>query len=280
MLQKFTAKIGNDAPSGAVAAFAMACCAVLMSGCASSGADEPEVRIRTVEYFSIIPSDKASMRQEKEQVVVEDKGEALDVVAPLQVQDCNGVRLRHTPRELTGYDDSGWPQYKGGDPVYVAVDPLDGLYIRRVKISSNQEHVLRFGRLDAVLADGAGIDHNAISADILEQSIRARFPCASGNSIVASIRGLKVLGNDVRIRPGRSSELLAIFEGVDRTIEGDWTMELLDFPVATNEAGEVVRVTSFQFPLRVKKTVVTIRETKSGFWSPWVEESREIKELE
>ena len=217
-----------------------------------------------------------TQRQTKENITVEDLGEAQEVVQPVEVQACQGPHLLFDKRE---YIDSEGNRRTRTVRVMETVYPLRGIYIRRLKITNDTEHTLRLNRVDTVLVDGAGNDREGMDKGLLEQNIRAGRPCPSTDAVLQTLSALKLLGADTRIRPGRETTLLAAFSGVDKSITGDWTLELNDFPVATNEAAEVIRVTSFQFPLEAKGYRTTIRQRKESFFAPWEEIGRSTEEI-
>ncbi len=99
-------------------------------------------------------------------------------------------------------------------------------------------------------------------------------------ALVGSLRSLKILGSDIRIRPGRATELLAAFSSVDKSILGDCSLELNDFPVSIDKAGKVAQVTSFKSPLLWKGYRTTIKYRKDSLFSPWVELDRTTKEID
>ena len=218
-----------------------------------------------------------TQKQTKESVTVEDFGEAQQVVQPVRIQACNGPHLLVDERE---YIDSEGNRRVRRVPVYETVDPLSGVYVRRLKITNDTEHTLRFARTDPVLVDAAGNERDGLVKRELAQNIRAGRPCASTDVLIQAIGSLKLLGSgDTRIRPGREDTFLVAFSGVDKSITGDWTLELIDFPVATNEAAEVIRVTSFRFPLEAKGYRTTIQQRKESLFAPWEEIGRNTEEI-
>ena len=244
--------------------------AALGGGCASDG--EPRFRTVVADTFAIEAVGGAS-KQTKQRITVEDMGEAQQVVRPMQVQACDGPHLRYDEKKTK----SGRIRQV---PVYETVDPLQGIYVRRLKISNDTNNVMRLDRIDVVLVDAAGNDNEGMSKDVLQQNIKAARPCSSTQALVNSLRSLKILGSDARIRPGRRVEMLAAFASVDKSIVGDWTLEMNDFPVATNQAGEVTQVTSFKYPFVSKGYRTSIKYRKDSFFSPWVEVDRETEEID
>ena len=217
-----------------------------------------------------------TQRQTKENITVEDVGEAQEVIQPVEVQACQGPHLLYDKRE---YIDSEGNRRTRTVRVMETVDPLRGIYIRRLKITNNSEHTLRPNQIDTVLVDGAGNNWDGLDEETLEQNIRAGRPCPSTDAVVRTLIPLKLLGGDTRIRPGRETTLLAAFSGVDKSITGDWVLELNDFPVATNEAAEVIRVTRFLFPLEAKGYRTIIRQRKESLFAPWEEIGRSTEEI-
>ena len=260
-----------------------------VGGCAST----PKVR-SVVQDTYVIEAVEGTQNQTKENITVVDLGEAQKVVQPVRVQACAGDKHRiKVTRKYTGtvsltetlgekhvleardkiktYKDK---DEKGNNviiteaPIYEDINPLLNHYVRRFKITNDTEHTLRLDRVDVVLIDGAGNDLEGLDKETLEQNIRAERPCSSSDVLIRTMGSLKLLGADTRVRPGRESTFLAVFHEVDKSILGDWTLELIDVPVATNEAGQVTRVTSFQFPLTAKLYRTTIQQRKEGFMSP------------
>ena len=238
-------------------------------------ASYPQVRtiVRDSYVLEMVSDDKVVT---KENITVEDVGEAKEAIAPLQVQKCVGTQLVVKVKERK--DKEGNVVERKELPVYEDVYPLLDHYVRRLRVTNNTEHTLRLDRVDVVLIDGAGKDWEGLDKETLEQNIRAKRPCSSTGKLVESLSSLKLLGADTRVRPGRESTFLAVFKTVDKTILGDWALELIDVPVATNEAGQVTRVTSFEFPLIAKHYQTTIQQSKQSLMAPWKETGRSTKE--
>ena len=216
-----------------------------------------------------------TQKQTRENITVEDLGEAQKAIQPVRVQACDGPHLLVDERRI---EDSEGNVRIRRVPYYESVDPLRGIYVRRLKITNDTEYTLRLNRVDAVLVDGAGNDREGMDRETLEHAIRAERPCPSTHGLIQTLRSLKLLGADIRIRPGRTTTLLAAFSGVDKRITGDWTLELNDFPVPTNDAAEM-RVTSFEFPLVGRGYRTTIQQRKESLFAPWEEISRSIEEI-
>ena len=104
-------------------------------------------------------------------------------------------------------------------------------------------------------------------------------PCPSTRHIVSSLRGLKFLGGNIRLRPGRVARVLAVFARVDKRIPGDWTLEIHGLPVDTDPAGNVSRAASFAFPLVSRGYRTTIELRKEELFAPWREINRTTEEI-
>ena len=247
---------------------------MLLAGCETT----PRTRA-LVRHTYLIKAVGEAQRQTRGNITVEDMGEAKRVVQPVRVQACDGARLLFKQREVTRYRNNR--RYKDIEsvPVFETVHPLRGIYVRWVKITNNSEHNLVFSRLDPVLVDGAGNDLDGLGAGVLVQNVLAGRPCPSTHALVQTLRGLKLLGKNTRVRRGREDTFLVAFSGVDKSITGDWVLELNDFPVATNAAGQVTRITSFRFPLESRGYRTTIRQRKEGMFTPWVEIGRHTEEI-
>ena len=244
---------------------------VAAGGCASG----PQTKTVVEDSFSI-ESIAGTSRQSIGYVAIEDHGEAHRLVQPVEVQACDGHRLKYRRVERK--------TKKGGRrveevPVFETIDPLRGVYIRRLVIRNATGHVLRLNRMDAVLVDAAGNDNELVTKSRLRRRLRAERPCRSTRGLVASLRGLKVLGADIRMRPGRVAELYAVFSGVDERIIGDWTMELHEVPVVFDAAGRTVRLATFEFPLVSKGYRTTRVLRKEKLFDPWKEIHRTTEEI-
>ena len=195
---------------------------------------------------------------------------------PVKVQACDGHRLKY--RRVERKTKNGKKRFQK-QPVYETVDPLRGIYIRRLRIRNDTGHVLRLNRMDAVLVDAAGNDNELVTKSALRHRLRAGRPCRSTRELVASVRGLKLLGADLRMRPGRVAELYAAFSQIDERIIGDWTLELHEISVAFDLAGRVLRVATFEFPLvsRGFRTTRVLRKEK--LLEPWKEIHRTTEEI-
>lgn len=248
---------------------------LFLVGCA---ANEPVTRVVSTDTYEIVPADEMKKRQEKSNVIIEDQGEVEELIAPVRVHACNGAHYAYKEER---YRDYVTGKYRTRQvPIMITVDPLAGIYVRGLRVTNNTPNVLRLNRADAVMVDAAGNDNEMADFQILTQNIRAGAPCPSGGAIVRTIRPLKILGADVRIRPGRETTFYAMFPTVDKSIVGDWVLELNDFPVETNEVGDVSKVERFVFPLVSKGYRTEVTQRKENLFSPWVEIKRETMEVE
>lgn len=243
----------------------------LLSACATTS--EPKFKTKEAHTFELTSLNNS--KQTKGNVTIEDVGEAKKVLAPIKIHACNGTELKY---ETKNYTQNGVPMQKQVK-VMQTVNPLEGMYIRRLKITNSGQHTLRMNQIDSVLVDGAGTDHETMSKERLKQKIRARIPCSSNYAVLNAIDTLKIIGSNARIRSGRTTELHAIFSGVNKAISGDWALELNDVPVKTNEANQPLKVTSFKFPLMVKHLKTIINYRKDSFFSPWREINRDTQQI-
>ncbi len=246
--------------------------AVILAGCAT----EPVTRVLLVDTYDIVAADDNERKQEKSNVIIEDQGEVEDLIQPVRVQDCIGA---HYLYEETEYRDRNGQIRIRRTPVMVDVDPLQGVYVRRLRVTNNTSNVLRLNRADAVMVDAAGNDNEMADFQILAQNIKASLPCPSGDAVARTLRPLKILGADVRIRPGRETTFYAMFLNVDKSIVGDWVLELNDFPVETNQVGDVSRVEAFKFLLVSKGFRTEITQQRANLFYPWTEIERTTVEI-
>lgn len=242
-------------------------CAALLTACIAS---EPQTRVRTLDSFAIVTVEDQKA-QKVDEVAIQDMGEVKDLIRPIQIQACEGSRLL--------FKEVRTSQGIRRERVMVTVDPLLGVYVRRLRVTNDTTNVLNLNRADAVLVDAAGNDNELADTEIITQNILARFPCGTGQAAANTLRPLKMLGSDVRIRPGREVTFYAMFLNVDPSIVGDWILELNDFPVQTDAKGEVSKVAQFKFDLIAKGFRTRITEKKMGLLSPWVETDRATEEL-
>lgn len=241
------------------------------SGCATG----PQVKTVVEDSYSI-ESVGGTSRRSIGNVTIEDRGEAHRVAQPVQVQACDGHRLKYRREERKTKEGERRVEER---PVFETVDPLRSVYIRRLMIRNDTGHILRLNRMDAVLVDAAGNDNEFVTKSALRRRLRAERPCRSTRGLVASLRGLKLLGADIRMRPGRVAELYAAFSGVDERIVGDWTMELHEVPVAFDAAGRIVQLATFEFPLVSKGFRTTRVLRKEKLFDPWKELHRTTEEI-
>ena len=83
-------------------------------------------------------------------------GTAEKVIAPIRVQKCVGNKLVVTEVEKYATLPSGATmKYTDTEPVFENVDPLDNVYMRRVRIHNTTEHVLHLSMVDVVFVDPA-----------------------------------------------------------------------------------------------------------------------------
>lgn len=244
-------------------------CAVLLTACA---AGEPQTRVRTIDNFALVTVEDEKA-QEVDEVTIQDMGEVKELIRPVQVAACDGAHVRYNERRTRD------GKLISREKVMVTVDPLRDVYVRRLRVTNDTTNVLNLNRADAVLVDAAGNDNELADKEIITQNLISRFPCGSGRAVAGTLQKLKVLGADVRIRPGREVTFYAMFTTVDPRIVGDWTLELNDFPVETDAKGDVSKVAQFKFDLVAKGFRTTITETKMGLLSPWVETNRTTEEL-
>lgn len=245
--------------------------ALASAGCASG----PQVKSIIQDSYSIEAIEGTS-RQTIGNVTIEDVGEAHEIVTPMQVQACDGPFL--ITRKVKKVTRKG-KEYIEERPVLETVDPLQGIYVRSLKIRNDTEHTMRLNRIDAVLVDAAGNDNELMTKSALAQDLFARRPCPSTESLIENLRIIKLLGADIRIRPGRVVVLFAAFSGVDKRIIGDWTLELNEVPILMNPNGEVSRVSSFKFPLLARGYRTTIVLKSEGLFEPWEEIRRRTVEI-
>ena len=245
---------------------------VLAGGCETT----PEFRSVVRDTYSV-EAVRGSEQQIQENITVEDMGEAQGIVQPTEVQACNGSHLLAAKKREK---DSDGNVFVRRVPVYEIVDPLSGIYLRRLRITNDTQHTLRLAGVDPVLVDGAGNDREGMDRETLAHLIRAARPCSSTYALIQTLESLKLLGADIRIRPGRKTTVMAAFSGVDKTITGDWTLELNDFSVGPDQETQVVRMTSFRIPLAARGFRTTIQQRREGMFSRWEEVSRSTEEIE
>ncbi len=248
----------------------LAACAVALLG-ACGGGSEPQTRVLTVDSFALVTVKREAV-VEVDGVAIKDMGDVQNLVEPIEVQDCAGASLRYEQVRRNGVLQD--------EPVWVTVEPLEGIYVRRFRVTNDSAATLNISRADAVLVDAAGNDNEVATAEILKQNVLARYPCSSGPAIVRTLRPLKMLGSDIRVRPGRSVTLYAMFPSADISILGDWVLEINDFPVQADASGDVSKVAQFKFDLVAKGYRTTITQEKEGLLSGWVDVDRTTEELD
>ena len=262
---------------------AAALAAVLLPACMAGG---PQSKTVVTDRFALEPAGGSSTRTRGD-VSVEDAGEATGVSAPVRVQACRGGRLEYRKvrrREKTGYrwveskDKKGKARRKRvaeyetvteRRPVHETVDPLAGLHIRELAVHNDSAHVLPLNRVHAVMVDAAGNDNESLSKPAIRDGFLRARPCPSSDGALSGLRGLKLLGGNIRVLPGRTARLLVAFSGIDKRILGDWALELHGFPVATDAAGRVSRVASFSFPLVARGWRETVEMHRESLFAPW-----------
>lgn len=245
----------------------------------------PQERSRVVDTYVIESAGETTVTQED--VTVEDLGEVEEVLQPITIQACddqNPRRLKFVvERTRVTNRVTGQSQVVEKEvAVTEAVNPLAGIYVRRLRISNDTEHTLRLNQIATLLIDPTGQDNEALSRELLYQNIRARRPCASTDILLDSLGSFKMMttDTDMKVLPGRRTDVYVAFQGVDPSILGDWTLALYDFPVATDQAGAVTRRVQFQFGLLSKGFRTILKYRKEGFMSQWEEVDRTTVELE
>ena len=245
--------------------------AVFLSGCASG----PQTRVVVRESFSIVAiGDKSSLT--KGRITIEDMGELSHIIPPVRVQACEGSFLKYSRVKATTGKGKTHTKRR---PVFEAVDPLRHLYVRRLKIRNDAEHILHLDRAETVLVDAAGNDNKGMTKGQLRRFWRAARPCPSTRRVIASLRGLKFLGSNIRILPGRVARVLVAFPRIDKRILGDWALEIHGLPVDTDNTGKISRVASFAFPLASRGYRTTIEMRKEELLAPWREISRRTEAI-
>ena len=239
----------------------------------------PQFKSNVYYRYSQAPFEQASNKQTKESITIEDKGTAEKVIQPIKVQACEGNLLLVRIVEKVRYTKYGQIPYKVKEPVFETVDPLENVYLRRIKLHNATEHVLQLAQIDVVFVDPAGNEYEMISKELLEGFIRSNRPCPSTEAIVSALKPLKLLGGGrTKIRPKRDQDFFVAFPNLKINIPGEWRLEFHDFPTKTNEAGNIIRKTSFEFPFEVKKYKIIVEQRKDGFMDSWKEISRNEEE--
>ena len=245
----------------------------------------PQERSEIVDAYVIEAVGDSKSTQED--VTVEDLGEVREVLQPVTLQACddeNPRRLKFAiERSRVTNRVTGQSQIVEQEvAVMESVDPLAGIYVRRLRINNDTEHTLRLNQIATLLIDPTGQDNEALSREFLYQNIRARRPCDSTNILLDSLSSLKLMttDTDMKVLPGRRTEVYVAFQGVDQSILGDWMLSLYDFPVATDQAGAVSRRVQFQFPLLSRGYRTIVKYRKEGFLSSWEEVGRTTEELD
>ena len=100
------------------------------------------------------------------------------------------------------------------------------------------------------------------------------------SALIDSLPSVKLLGANIRIRPGRATTLRAAFTGVDESILRDWTLELHEVPVEDGpcrrgSARGVVRVSL----LLGGGYRTTTRSRREPWFDPWKETHRTTEEV-
>ena len=240
---------------------AVAGCVLILPACKSG----PESKIVVKEHFSIAKAGKRA-KQTWAGIEITDLGEPTAVARPVRVQSCRGRYLKFAERKVRGKKGKTRLVRR---PIYEVVHPLEGLYVRGLKIRNGSPHVLSLGRVEAVLLDAAGNDNENMSKAKIGRMLRGARPCRSTRGVIASLRSLKILGSDIRLHPDRSARIFAVFSGVDKTILGDWTLRLHGISVETDRYGRGSRVAPFAFSLvaRGYRTAVEMRRDSAfGRW--------------
>ena len=158
---------------------------VMIVGMAAAGcATGPEVTTVVRETFSIGAIDDTS-RKTIGNVAVEDLGETQWVVTSVQVQACGGplpVGLEVERRTTKG------EKHIATIPVHETVDPFDGLYVRKLKITNSTKHSIRLNHVDGVLVDAAGNHNELMTGSTLRHDLLARRLCRSIEALIDSLR--------------------------------------------------------------------------------------------
>ena len=237
---------------------------------------KPQTRTQTFNTYELVPLASSKLIQKKSGLIIEEKGEAKDALQPVKIQACDGPYLAY---DIKRYKDKYGRIHEKKNPVYVTVSPIQGTHVRRIKLTNNTKHVLRFDRMVAVLVDGAGNEREFQTKELLEQGIRAKFQCQSGQILVNSLQSMKTITASSRILPGRTWEGMLAFSNVDLSVRGDWFLQLIDVPVKADQAGNVTKRTTFEFQMTVEHFRTVVVERKENLFKPWTEVSRETNRI-
>jgi hypothetical protein len=251
------------------------CLVLLLSLLMVSCATYPQFRSKVSYRYSQAPLKQAANKLTKESITIEDKGKTEKVIQPIQVQACNGEQLAY--RNVTKYrkTESGKVPYEVKEPIYETVDPLRNVHLRRIKIYNATEHLLHLNRIDVVLVDPSGNDHEMASKMDLKGFIRSNRPCKSTYGMFSAIDSLKLIERGKSwIRPKRAKEFLLAFPDLKINTPGVWRLQLHDIPTSSDRAGNITRKTSFEFPFQVTRYKITVEQRKDGFIKKWKEIGR------
>lgn len=241
--------------------------AILFTGCG-----EPQFQSRIETSYMVIKDKQyeAKKKQTKENVTIEDKGDAGNLSTNIRLQGCSNGQLQ-VSRIKKCNSRSCWIETV---PYFVNMDPLKDIYFRKIKIHNNTDHIIYLNRTDIVLVDAAGTEHEAKTKEGLAEHIESLWACSNVKQLTNSVARLKVLGDRAKVRPGRNSEFLVPFTTTSLNIGGDWELEIIDVPTKTNEAGKVLKKVSFKMPFTIKETQIQVDYKKAGAFSQWVEIKR------
>lgn len=249
------------------------CIGAFLTGCGSYPKYTTEVHV-TGRLDSIDGIDK----QTKESITVEDMGEvhAASLANAIEIQLCRNGSLQYTGEFRTVRNAAG--QYvRRPVPVIVSVNPLEFLkvYARRIRIHNGTEHSLQLRDVDVVLIDAADNENDMLSKSLIDDLLDIQWPCPNRNKLKASLAPVSIFSGNFRIRPNREKETYIFFQPITfQSSPGEWYLQFHNFPVRTNEAGHVIRKTSFEFLFIARKVTTGIRFRRDGYFSDWREIER------
>jgi hypothetical protein len=250
----------------------------ILGGCGST--EYPTYKSTVYENFTEASKSKEVSRQTKYAITITDLGRVSEqIIPPVTVQACNGNQLLFT--EVKKHNYTTGKDYYVRQQATEAVNPFDGMHIRRLSIVNDTDHTVKLMDVDAVLVDPNGNDHEMSNRDSLERHINAKRPCSSTREVIAGFNNVAFLANPIRVRPGRNMEVYVPFPNKDTlAIKGEWLFEINDFPVKTSDSGAVSKRASFRFPIDIKQTRTTVKSQKDSFFAPWKEADRQTTDME
>lgn len=130
----------------------------------------------------------------------------------------------------------------------------------QVVLTNNTDHVLRLNQVIIRRFDPAGNEFEPLSKNDLLGMLLTNRPCMSTQKAVPQFKLVKMLDRNTEVLPKTSVTGWIAFQPAATDLPGTWKLAIYEVPVQTDEAGKVIKTTSFEIRSIAKK----FQETYTG----------------